>query len=243
MKTFAEKVIHFNKTLSFKGPLPEGIRIMNPFREDKKVNAVAAVFYRKYYNDHAARHLILGINPGRFGGGITGIPFTDPKRLIEKCGIPFHGELKHEPSSAYIYEMIEAFGGAEKFYRQIYINSVCPLGFTSVKHSGKEVNYNYYDSKELTAAVLPFITDSIRKQISFGIYTDTAFCFGTGKNEKFLQELNEEKKYFKKIIALEHPRFIMQYKSKQKQFYINKYVTSLNPHPQPPQGLEDETRA
>ncbi|MES2331776.1 MAG: uracil-DNA glycosylase family protein [Bacteroidota bacterium] len=227
MKTFAEKVIHFNKTLSYKGNLPEGVRIMNPFREDKKVNEISAAFYRKYYNDYSKRHIILGINPGRFGGGITGIPFTDPKRLIEKCGIPFHGEMKHEPSSAFIYEMIEAFGGAEFFYREIYINSVCPLGFTSINSRGKEVNYNYYDSKELTAAVYDFIIMNIQKQIAFGINTDTAFCFGTGKNEKFLSELNEEKKFFKKIIALEHPRFIMQYKSKKKKFYIDKYIENL----------------
>jgi hypothetical protein len=227
MRTFAEKVIAFNKQLSFTGSLPEGIRIMNPFREDKKVNAVAASFYRKYYNDYLTRHIILGINPGRFGGGITGIPFTDPKRLIDKCGIPFHGELKHEPSSAFIYEMIDAFGGAEGFYKQIYINSVCPLGFTSINTKGKEVNYNYYDSKELTAAVHDFITGSIEKQIAFGIHTDMAFCFGTGKNEKFLRELNEEKKYFKNIIALEHPRFIIQYKAKEKDFYIGKYIKSL----------------
>ncbi len=228
MKTFAEKVIHFNKTLSFTDPLPEGIRIMNPFREDKKVNEVSAAFYQKYYNDHSIRHIVLGINPGRFGGGITGIPFTDPKRLVEKCGILFHGEMKHEPSSAFIYDMIDAFGGAEKFYRRIYINSVCPLGFTSINDKGKEVNYNYYDSKELTAAVHDFITGGIQKQISFGINTDTAFCFGTGKNEKFLRELNEEKKYFKNIIALEHPRFIMQYKLKLKQFYIDKYISKLS---------------
>lgn len=227
MPTFAEKVIRFNKQLAFDGALPEGIRIMNPFREDKKVNAVAAAFYRKYYNDHNKRHIILGINPGRFGGGITGIPFTDPKRLIEQCGIPFHGELKHEPSSAFIYEMVQAFGGPETFYGKIYINSICPLGFTSVNSKGKEVNYNYYDSKELTAAVYDFITSSIEKQIRLGVHTDTAFCFGTGKNEKFLRELNEEKKYFGNIVALEHPRFIMQYKSREKDRYIAKYIHHL----------------
>ena len=176
MKTFADKVIHFNKTLSFSGVLPDGIRIMNPFREDKKVNQIASSFYKKYYDDQSARHLILGINPGRFGGGITGIPFTDPKRLIEKCGISFHGELKHETSSVFIYEMIEAFGGVEVFYQKFYINSICPLGFTSVNSKGKEVNYNYYDSKELTAAVYDFMNESIRRQIAFGVNTDTGFC-------------------------------------------------------------------
>ena len=228
MKTFADKVIQFNKTIHFTGSLPEGIRIMNPFREDKKVNPVAASFYKKYYNDYHTRHIILGINPGRFGGGITGIPFTDPKRLIEKCGIPFHDGLKHETSSVFIYEMIDVFGGAEAFYKKMYINSICPLGFTSINSKGKEVNYNYYDSKELTAAVYDFINSSIRKQLMFGIDTDTGFCFGTGKNEKFLRELNEEKKYFTKIVALEHPRFIMQYKARTKKFYIDKYLSGFS---------------
>ena len=121
--------------------------------------------------------------------------------------------------------MIDAFGGAEAFYKKMYINSICPLGFTSINSKGKEVNYNYYDSKELTAAVYDFINSSIRKQLLFGIDTDTGFCFGTGKNEKFLRELNEEKKYFTKIVALEHPRFIMQYKARTKKFYIDKYIS------------------
>jgi hypothetical protein len=227
MKTFADKVIQFNKSLRFDGVLPEGIRIMNPFKEDKAVQGVADAFYKKYYDDHNPRHIILGINPGRFGGGITGVPFTDPKRLVEKCGIPFHGPPAHEPSSVFIYEMIDVFGGPEAFYGKIYINSICPLGFTSQKPGGKEVNYNYYDSKELTAAVYDFMNDSIRKQLRFGINRELAFCFGTGKNEKFLRALNEEYKYFGRIVALEHPRFIVQYKSKQKSFYINKYLQAF----------------
>lgn len=227
MKTFAEKVIQFNKKLHFTGNLPEGVTILNPFREDTKVNELASAFYKKYYSDTHSRHMILGINPGRFGGGVTGIPFTDPKRLIEKCGIPFHGDLKHEPSSVFIYEMIEAFGGAASFYQHFYINSICPLGFTATNAIGKQVNYNYYDSKELTDAVYDFMCASITRQLAFGIHTDTGFCFGTGKNEKFLRELNEEKKYFRNIIALEHPRFIVQYKTKAKDFYITKYISAF----------------
>ncbi len=228
MKTFADKVIQFNKSLAFTGVLPNGIRIMNPFREDKQVMALSSAFYKKYYDDASQRHIILGINPGRFGGGITGIPFTDPKRLVEKCGIPFHGNPAHETSSVFIYEMIDAFGGPAAFYEKFYINSICPLGFTSQKPGGKEVNYNYYDSKELTAAVYDFMNESITKQLSFGINTQTAFCFGTGKNEKFLRKLNEEKKYFKQIVALEHPRFIMQYKAKLKDVYIDKYLSAFH---------------
>ena len=185
-------------------------------------------FYHKYYDDNNPRHIILGINPGRFGGGLTGIPFTDPKRLISECDIEYKGKITHEPSSVFVYEVIKAFGGNNAFYRNFYINSVCPLGFTSVDANGKEKNYNYYDSKDLTNAVYPFIVENIRQQIAMGIYTDTCICFGTGQNEEYLRKLNLEYRFFKEIIAVEHPRFIMQYKSKSKQTYIDKYISVLN---------------
>jgi len=35
MKTFADKIISFNKNITFNGTLPEGVRIMNPFKENK----------------------------------------------------------------------------------------------------------------------------------------------------------------------------------------------------------------
>jgi hypothetical protein len=135
--------------------------------------------------------------------------------------------LTHEPSSVFVYEIIDAFGGAEAFYLKFYINSVCPLGFTATSPSGKEVNYNYYDSRELTKAVYNFIIDNIEKQMAIGVETDVCFCFGTGKNESFLRRLNDDKKFFRKIIALEHPRFVMQYKSKSKKLYIDKYLSAF----------------
>lgn len=227
--TFGQKVILFNRQLEYTGaPLPAGIRIMNPFREHEQALRISELFYNKYYNDDNARHIILGINPGRFGGGLTGIPFTDPKRLRSACHIGYQGKVTHEPSSVFVYEMINAYGGPEAFYRDFYINSPCPLGFTTVNADGKEKNYNYYDSKALTDAVTGFMTDNIRKQIALGIDTDTCFCFGTGKNESFLNKLNKQYGFFKRIVALEHPRFIMQYKAKTKLFYIDKYLAAFS---------------
>ncbi|MBD1386966.1 DUF4918 family protein [Mucilaginibacter rigui] len=229
MMTFADRVIDFNKQLEYNGPaLPANIRIMNPFKEEENALGISSTFYKKYYNDDNKRHLIMGINPGRFGSGLTGVPFTDPKRLKSECGIDYEGKITHEPSSVYVYEMINAYGGAGAFYNKFYISSLCPLGFTTIDNKGKEKNYNYYDSKELCAAVTPFIIDNIKKQIALGCYNDTCFCFGTGQNEKFLNKLNNEYGFFNKIIALEHPRFIMQYKAKAKQFYIDKYLEAFS---------------
>jgi len=227
MMTFADKVISFYSDISFGGKLPEGISIMNPFRNNPQVMKTISLFYRKYYNDNRERHLILGINPGRFGAGATGIPFTDTVRLEKKCGLSLPGIKTHETSSVFFYDMIDKFGGPEKFYGDHYISSVSPLGFTAAGNKGKEVNYNYYDSRELTAALMDFIIDSIKKQLGFGIHRDACFCLGTGKNFKFISELNREHNFFEKIIALEHPRFIMQYRLKKKDLYINHYVTVL----------------
>jgi hypothetical protein len=124
--------------------------------------------------------------------------------------------------------VIEAYGGPVKFYNHFYINSVCPLGFTISDEKGRVKNYNYYDSTELTELVQPFIIESVKKQIAFGINTDVCFCFGTGKNEKFLRALNDKHGFFGTIIALEHPRFVMQYKAKSKQIYIDKYINAFD---------------
>jgi hypothetical protein len=226
--TFSDKVIRFIQELAYTGfRLPPAIRVMNPYRELEGTMGIAASFYHKYYHDKEPRSIILGINPGRFGAGVTGVPFTDSKRLVLECKISYHGKPTHEPSSVFIYEMIHAFGGVEAFYKKFYINSVCPLGFTVRTGEGKEKNYNYYDSKELLSSVKGFIIDNIKKQIALGVRTDTCFCFGTGKNEQYLRKLNLEHHFFKKIIALEHPRFIMQYKSANKKFYIDKYLASF----------------
>lgn len=220
----ADKIIQFISNLEYKGSLPEGISIMNPLRDDPKIIQVVTEFYHKFYNDNNQRYLILGINPGRFGAGVTGIPFTDTRRLSERCGLSFHGPTTFETSSVYIYEMIDAFGGVNKFYDEFFISAVCPLGFKAISRKGKCINYNYYDSQKLSGAVMDFIVASLTEQLEFGIKRDTCFCLGTGKNFKFLLKINAELKLFDEIIPLEHPRYIMQYKSKQKEYYINRYL-------------------
>jgi hypothetical protein len=224
----AQKIINFNLELDYNGPsLPPGIRVMNPFREDPQTMYIVEAFYAKYYNDNNPRHLILGINPGRFGGGLTGIPFTDPKRLKSECGIDYRGKITHEPSSVFVYEVIKAYGGPERFYGDFYINSLCPLGFTYTDDTGREKNYNYYDSSELYEAVREYIVSNIGNQIGLGLNTETCFCFGTGKNENILRKLNTEHRFFKNIVSLEHPRFIMQYKNKEMKDYVAKYLERL----------------
>ncbi len=209
----------FNLQLPFR--LPKDVEVLDAHKR-KDVQQACVSFYKKYYSDDHKRHLLLGINPGRFGGGITGIPFTDPIRLEKVCDIQNDFQKKQELSSVFIYEMIEAFGGAKKFYHQFYISAISPLGF--VKHAK---NLNYYDDKELMQRIQPFVIDSMQQQIAFGLTTDVCFCIGEGENFKYLQKLNSQYNWFDKIETLAHPRFVMQYRLKRKDEFINDYVSKL----------------
>ncbi len=187
---------------------------MNPFVQEETLK-LATQFYQKYYGDNAPRTLILGINPGRFGGGLTGVPFTDPIKLEEFCGIENSLQKKPELSAEFVWKVIFEMGGPEQFFSQFYINSVFPLGFTK---DGK--NLNYYDIPALQKIAEPLSIASITTQLEFGINREIAFCLGEGKNFKVLSKLNDQQGFFKKIIPLSHPRYIMQYKRK----FVNEYV-------------------
>jgi hypothetical protein len=220
MMTFAEQIIFFYKSLE-PPELPKDVELLFP-QQSQNVRDIINLFFSKYYNDNNPRRLIFGINPGRFGAGTTGINFTAPKQLKEFCGIDHSFKQQTELSAEFIYEMIGASGGVEKFYKNYFISSISPLGF--VKNG---INMNYYDDKNLLKAVEPFIISSIKKQISFGFKTDKCFCIGGDKNLKFFSKINEEHKFFDQIIPLPHPRFIMQYRRKQKQLYIDQYLQAL----------------
>ena len=217
----SDNILSFFKNLHLNIALSHDIEVMNPFLYAATMQ-VCKQFYKKYYSDNNQRRMIIGINPGRFGGGITGIPFTDPIRLKKECGIDNNWPAKQELSSVFVYDVINAFGSAEKFYKDHYITSVSPLGFT--RH-GK--NLNYYDDKNLQADIKDFVVDCINTQLEFGIDREVAFCLGDGKNFTYLSKLNNEKKFFDKIIPLSHPRFIMQYKFKKKEEYIQSYLAKL----------------
>lgn len=201
--------------------LPPGIEVMHPFKEPLTLSTCKQ-FYNKFYNDHEKRFMIIGINPGRFGGGITGIPFTDPIRLEVNCGIPNEWQKRQELSSVFIYEMIEAFGGVAAFYRRFYITAVSPLGFTM----GNK-NLNYYDDKLLQQRIEPFAKQCLLEQFEAGVDRSVAFCLGDGKNYAWLSKFNQKEGLFENIVPLSHPRFIMQYKLKTKQVYIDNYLKAF----------------
>jgi hypothetical protein len=195
---------------------------MNPY-DDPAVKGYLRTFLDRYFDDDLPRVPILGINAGRFGAGVTGVTFTDPVALADDCGIPNHLPRKRELSSIYIYDMIRHMGGPGKFYRQFFLSAVCPLGFTRAG-----VNLNYYDDKKLERAVTPFIISSVERHIEFGCSREHVVLLGRGENSRFFRRINSEHGWFDEVHALDHPRFIMQYRRKRLPEYLDQYASILS---------------
>lgn len=226
MKFLAEKIISFNQNLKYTGSLPDGFTVLNPYVGNPETLTVMKAFYEKYYNDSNPRKFLIGINPSRNGAGVTGVPFTDTKRLESVCGITMKSAHTHEISSVFMYDMIVAYGGAEAFYADFYINSPFPLALVKQTKNGSFLNANYYDDKALFEDVKPFMISSLKQHISLGLDTSEVFILGK-KNADFISKINKEELLFGKLTVLEHPRFIQQYKSKEKELYIEKYLSAF----------------
>ena len=117
--------------------------------------------------------------------------------------------------------MIKEYGGVKRFYSKNFLSALFPLTITK---DGK--NYNYYDEKELYKFLKTYIVNAIKKQVELGAVKDFAVCLGK-KNAKYFSEINDEYKIFDNIRVLDHPRYIMQYRLRQVDDYIKKYLEVL----------------
>jgi len=220
-KSFGNSIIDFLFNLDPPEKVPQGVNVLNPYR-DPEVKRVVKSFYSKYYDDSNPRVFLIGINPGRFGGGITGIPFTDPIRLGDICNISNPFNRRPELSSNFIYQLIEKFGGARSFYQHFYFSAVSPLGFV---RDGK--NLNYYDIPELQKKWEPFMIRCLTRQMEIGGIKRIAFGLGQGKNFKYLTQLNDRLGLFDELKPLPHPRWVMQYRLKKLDYFLELFKDQL----------------
>ena len=227
--TNSEKILRYCKNLSKIQIDPfENYRIINPYSSNKQqIELITKKFYNKYYNDNNKRRLILGSNPARRATAVTGIPFEDAIHLQQETGIFIDNFYINKSSSNFLYDVIKEYGGCDKFYKNFYMNFVFPLGIAKINYNNGESNCNYYEIKQFPKKLYTYIINSIKEILTFNIDTSVCYCIGSGKNYEFLLQINNEYKFFEKIIPLEHPRFIMQYNSKNKDLYLKKYLNAL----------------
>ena len=87
---------------------------------------------------------------------------------------------------------------------------------------------NYYDDIDLFNKWKNKIVEWIKFEVKNIATKKICVIIGKGKNQKFFELLNKEYKFFDEIIVLPHPRWILQYRSKEKNYYIKTYIKTLN---------------
>ena len=164
IKTFSDNVLEFNEWIAnISLELFDNYSISNPFNGKNRIQIkeITNAFYKKYYNDHNKRYLILGSSPARKGTATTGIPFEDASHLYKETGIMIDNFYINKSSSNFLYDVMEQYGGCQKFYKDFFMSFVCPLGIVNVNSKGNLVNANYYENKKLEKALHNFIVDSV----------------------------------------------------------------------------------
>lgn len=113
------------------------------------------------------------------------------------------------------------------FYQQFYINSPFPLAIVKQSKTGGFLNANYYDSQQLFTMAEDFMIRSLQNHIDLGLITDRVVVLGK-RNAKYIHKLNQKANLFGEIQVLDHPRYIQQYKYKERDRYIDQYLQILS---------------
>lgn len=214
--TFGSRVLEFNESLErFRWATPE-VALLSPIADDKR-RAAMADFCGKFYDDDESRVFWLGINPSRVRSTSTGIPYTDGFALATICGIPNDFNSTRELTADFFYRFVQHYGGPEAFYAKHYAGAAYPLSILR-----KEKYCNYYD-KGLPDEVIASIPDQMRRQADIG-HRGVLVVIGSGQNAMVLKRLNDELQIFSHVLVVEHPRYIMQYKSAALPEFLDKFV-------------------
>jgi len=220
--TFGQRIERFLLGLQFDVALPPGFEVMQPYSLPE-VRTNVHQMCRRYYTDTPNPRLpIWGINPGRLGGGITGLSFTDPYALHHLLGIGAETTMRREPSATFIQMVIEAYGGPENFYRDTFLSAMSPLGF--IKEGN---NINFYDDPVLCKAITPFILKCLTEQHSSGLRHDVCIVLGSGKLRTYVEREVVPVLKYSQVVYLDHPRYIMQYRRTLAHDYVDRYVSAI----------------
>ncbi len=213
--TFGLRVMAYYDNLErFRWVTPE-VAILSPIADDERRRAMAA-FCHEFYSDNQNRVFWLGINPSRVRRTSTGVPYTDGFALQEICGIPNGFNKSRELTSDFFYRFVNAYGGPEAFYRRHYAGAAFPLSILR-----KEKYCNYYD-RNLPDEISKSIPGMVARQAEIG-HAGVLVIVGSGQNAKILKRINDKLGIFSDVLVVEHPRYVMQYKSAELERYLEKF--------------------
>ncbi|AYA36270.1 DUF4918 family protein [Hymenobacter oligotrophus] len=228
--TFGSRLTTFLTGFPAAPPLPGGVVAYNPYQAPPAAELLRSFGQRYYANNHP-RVALLGINPGRFGAGTTGVAFTDPAALQLHCGVANSLPHRAELSSQFVYQLVAALGGAAEFYRHFYLGSLYPLVLCrtakiTITTMRPPLHYNYYDASAVTNALWPHLQLAFQQQFDLGLRRDVAISLGR-RNGEYFQRLNQELQLFERVLVFDHPRYLMQYKRRAVPEFVARYAAEL----------------
>lgn len=197
---------------AFTGLLQEhGITILQDFLEYRPN---AEQFIQQYLPEPLPQTVILGLNPGRSGAGLTGIPFLDFRSLANLLPDTPLPRNDTEPSANFFHRVVQNVG-VEKFYRTFYVSNVAAVGFL---RDGKNCNY-----PELPTAAQRVIEERFLAEMA-QLQPKRIIALGR-EVEATVQRLFPDDSV--RISHLPHPSWIMTYRLREAQSWVRRYTQML----------------
>ena len=187
----------------------EGICVLSDFLDHRHV---MENFWATFYPEGPPPQVICGLNPGRHGAGLTGVPFRDFKTLSKWMqGI---NRQDAEPSAQFFAKVVEAVG-VEAFFKRFYVTNISAVGYV---RDGK--NLNYHDLPEVALRVVE------RNFMEEMASVQPTRIIALGKHPyatvgKLLSSSVGD------IAYLPHPSWIMTYRRREADDWLGRYIDAL----------------
>jgi hypothetical protein len=220
MRSIVEDYFEFYET--FKEKYSEilksrNVKILSSFLVNKS-NIIE--FHKKYVEPNAPKIVICGINPGRNGAGLTGIPFIDFASLSQM--LPDIKQNDWEQSAKFFFSVIQEFG-IETFYKNFHVTNISWFGFSRID---KQKNVNYFE-KDISTEIAIYLIDKFVEEMEL---INPDYIIPLSKTVFYeLESLKKRNKIKAEIgICLNHPSWVTTYRSKDLSKWKQKYVDILS---------------
>ena len=219
MRTIAEDYFGFYEIFKEKyceNLKSRNVKILSDFL-DNKGNIIE--FHKIYVEPNSPKVVICGINPGRNGAGLTGIPFIDFASLSKM--LPDIKENDWEPSAKFFFSVIQKFE-IEAFYRNFHVTNISWFGFSRID---KQKNVNYFE-KDISTEIAIYLIDKFVEEME---HINPDYIIPLSKPVLYeLESLKKQNKIRAKIgIRLNHPSWVTTYCSNDLSTWRQKYVDTL----------------
>ncbi|MEY2342744.1 uracil-DNA glycosylase family protein [Acidithiobacillus sp. IBUN Pt1247-S3] len=188
-----------------------GISILQDFLPYR---SIAEQFWQQYIPEPLPQTVILGLNPGRLGAGLTGIPLLDFRSLASLFPDGRLPRNDTEPSANFFHRVVQNVG-AEKFYREFYVSNVSAVGYL---RDNKNCNYH-----ELPDAAQRIVEERFVAEMAV-VAPKRIIALGR-EVEATVQRLFPDGSV--RISHLPHPSWIMTYRLREAQSWVRRYTQML----------------